>query len=149
MKRFLVLPLLAVAASAPADEPKLSTVRPEGKLELVATFDGPMPTGVTVSMQDQKSQLQNKAKAMQVLRSRLLKLEQDRQSSELSEARRDQVGGGGRSEKVRTYNFKENRVSDHRIDLTLYKLDKMLAGELDDVVDALVADERATQLQGS
>ena len=104
------------------------------------------PTGVTVSMQDQKSQLQNKAKAMQVLRSRLLKLEQDRQSSELSEARRDQVGGGGRSEKVRTYNFKENRVSDHRIGLTIYKLDKVLAGDLDEVSDALVHDEQTRRL---
>jgi len=104
------------------------------------------PTGVTVSMQDQKSQLQNKAKAMQVLRSRLLKLEQDRQSSELSEARRDQVGGGGRSEKIRTYNFKENRVSDHRIGLTIHKLDKVLAGELDDVSDALVHDEQTRRL---
>jgi peptide chain release factor 1 len=104
------------------------------------------PTGVTVSMQDQKSQLQNKAKAMQVLRSRLLKLEQDRQASELSEARRDQVGGGGRSEKVRTYNFKENRVSDHRIGLTVYKLDKVLAGELDEVSDALVHDEQTRRL---
>ncbi|CAN5758483.1 peptide chain release factor 1 [soil metagenome] len=104
------------------------------------------PTGVTVSMQDQKSQLQNKAKAMQVLASRLLKLEQDRQATELSEARRDQTGGGGRSEKVRTYNFKENRVSDHRIGLTIYKLDKVLAGELDDVSNALVQDEQTRRL---
>ena len=104
------------------------------------------PTGVTVSMQDQKSQIQNKAKAMQVLRSRLLKLEQDRQASELSDARRDQVGGGGRSEKVRTYNFKENRVSDHRIGLTIYKLDKVLGGELDEVSDALVQDEQTRRL---
>ena len=104
------------------------------------------PTGVTVSMQDQKSQLQNKAKALQVLASRLLKLEQDRQASEQSEARRDQVGAGGRSEKVRTYNFKENRVSDHRIGLTIYKLDKVLAGELDDVSDALVQDEQTRRL---
>ena len=88
----------------------------------------------------------NKAKAMQVLRSRLLKLEQDRQTSELSEARRDQVGGGGRSEKVRTYNFKENRVSDHRIGLTIYKLDKVLGGELDEVSDALVHDEQTRRL---
>jgi len=106
------------------------------------------PTGVTVSMQDQKSQLQNKAKAMRVLASRLLKLEQDRQAAELSEARRDQTGGGGRSEKVRTYNFKENRVSDHRIGLTIYKLDKVLAGELDDVSDALVQDEQTRRLTG-
>src|SRR5215217_6887015 len=106
------------------------------------------PTGVVVSMQDEKSQIQNRAKAMQVLRSRLLKAEQDRQAAEQSDQRRGQVGGGGRSEKIRTYNFKENRVSDHRVDLTLYKLDKVLAGELDDVVDALVQDERARQLQG-
>ncbi|MGE3620753.1 MAG: peptide chain release factor 1, partial [Acidimicrobiia bacterium] len=82
------------------------------------------PTGLVVSMQDEKSQLQNRAKALQVLRSRLLKLEQDRQAAEASAARRGQVGGGGRSEKIRTYNFKENRVTDHRIGLTLYKLDK-------------------------
>ncbi|HKY15044.1 MAG TPA: peptide chain release factor 1, partial [Microthrixaceae bacterium] len=96
------------------------------------------PSGLVVSMQDEKSQLQNKARAMQVLRSRLLKLEQDRQSAELSDARRAQIGGGGRSEKVRTYNFKENRVSDHRIGLTVYNLDKVLAGELDEISDALV-----------
>ena len=104
------------------------------------------PTGVTVSMQDQKSQLQNKAKAMIVLKSRLLKLEQDRQRDELSEARKDQVGGGGRSEKIRTYNFKENRVSDHRIGLTIYKLEKVLSGELDEVSDALVQDEQTRRL---
>ena len=108
-----------------------------------------LPTGVTVSMQDQKSQLQNKAKAMDVLRSRLLKLEQDRQASELSDARRDQVGGGGRSEKIRTYNAKENRVTDHRIGLTIYKLDKVLAGELDEVSDALVHDEQTRLLTES
>lgn len=107
------------------------------------------PTGVVVSMQDQKSQLQNRAKAMQVLRSRLLKLEQDKAAAEASSARRDQVGGGGRSEKVRTYNFKENRVSDHRIGLTLYKLDKVLAGELDDISDALVRDEQTRRLTES
>jgi peptide chain release factor 1 len=105
------------------------------------------PTGVVVAMQDEKSQIQNRAKALQVLRSRLLKLEQDRQSAELSAERRGQVGGGGRSEKIRTYNVKENRVTDHRIGLTLYKLDKVLAGELDEVVDALVADEQATRLK--
>ena len=104
------------------------------------------PTGVTVSMQDQKSQIQNKAKAMAVLASRLLKLEQDRAASEASDARRDQTGSGGRSEKIRTYNFKENRVSDHRIGLTIYKLDKVLAGDLDDVSDALVQDEQTRRL---
>ncbi|MEI7593475.1 MAG: peptide chain release factor 1 [Actinomycetes bacterium] len=107
-----------------------------------------LPTGVVVAMQDEKSQIQNRAKAMQVLRARLLKLEQDKQSAELSDARKGQVGGGGRSEKIRTYNFKENRLTDHRVPgLTIYKLDKVLAGELDDIVDALVADERSRQLQ--
>jgi len=106
------------------------------------------PTGTVVAMQDEKSQIQNRAKAMQVLRARLLKAEQDRQAAEQSEQRRGQVGGGGRSEKIRTYNFKENRLTDHRIGLTLYKLDKVLMGELDEVVDALVADERARQLRG-
>ena len=105
-----------------------------------------LPTGTVVSMQDEKSQTQNKAKALAVLRSRLLKAEQDRQANEASAARKDQVGGGGRSEKVRTYNFKENRVTDHRIGLTLYKLDKVLAGELDEISDALVADEQARRL---
>jgi len=104
------------------------------------------PTGLVVSMQDEKSQLQNKERALKVLRSRLLRMEQDRQAAELSDARRSQVGGGGRSEKIRTYNFKENRVSDHRIGLTLYQLERILAGELDDVSDALVADERTRQL---
>jgi peptide chain release factor 1 len=108
-----------------------------------------LPTGTVVAMQDEKSQIQNRAKALQVLRARLLKAEQDRQAAEQSEQRRGQVGGGGRSEKIRTYNFKENRVTDHRIGLTLYKLDKVLMGELDDLVDALVADERARQLAGA
>ena len=104
------------------------------------------PTGMVVSMQDEKSQLQNKEKALRVLRSRLLKAEQDARAAELSAARRDQVGGGGRSEKIRTYNFKENRVTDHRIGLTLYKLDKVLSGELDEVVESLQQDERQRQL---
>ena len=105
-----------------------------------------LPTGVVVAMQDEKSQLQNRAKAMQVLRARLLKLEQDRQASEASGQRRAQVGGGGRSEKIRTYNFKENRVSDHRIGLTVYNLDRVLSGELDEISDALVTDDRARRL---
>ena len=108
-----------------------------------------LPTGVKVEMQDEKSQIQNRAKALQVLRARLLKAEQDRQAAEQSEQRRGQVGGGGRSEKIRTYNFKDNRVTDHRIGLTLYKLDKVLMGEVDELVDALVADERARQLAGA
>ena len=104
------------------------------------------PTGTVVSMQDEKSQLQNREKALRVLRARVLQQQQDAQAAELSAARRDQVGGGGRSEKIRTYNFKENRLTYHRIGLTLYKLDKVLAGDLDDVVDAMLADERQRQL---
>jgi peptide chain release factor 1 len=105
-----------------------------------------LPTGVVVSMQDQKSQLQNKVKALQVLRARLLQLEQDRAAAEASDARRSQTGGGGRSEKIRTYNFKENRVTDHRIGLTVYKLDRVLAGDLEEISDALVADDQARRL---
>jgi peptide chain release factor 1 len=107
-----------------------------------------LPTGVVVAMQDEKSQIQNRAKAMVVLRARLLKAEQDRQAASLSETRRSQIGGGGRSEKIRTYNFKENRITDHRIGLTLHKLDRVLLGDLDEIVDALSADERAKQLSG-
>ena len=106
------------------------------------------PTGIVVAMQDEKSQIQNRAKALVVLRSRLLKAEQDRQSAELSEQRRGQVGGGGRSEKIRTYNYKENRISDHRIGFTSYNLDKVLQGDLGELVDALRQDERARQLAG-
>jgi peptide chain release factor 1 len=108
-----------------------------------------LPTGTAVSMQDEKSQLQNKAKALRLLRSRLLQMEQERAAAEQSELRRGQVGGGDRSEKIRTYNFKENRVTDHRIGLTIHKLDRVLAGELDDVNDALVAEERRRQLEAT
>jgi peptide chain release factor 1 len=106
------------------------------------------PTGLVVSCQDEKSQLQNKDKAMRILRARLLQLEQERHLGEVSAARREQVKSGGRSEKIRTYNFKDNRVTDHRIGLTLHALDRVLDGELDAVVDALAADERARQLGG-
>jgi peptide chain release factor 1 len=84
---------------------------------------------------------------MIVLRSRLLKAEQDRQAAEVSAQRRSQVGGGGRSEKIRTYNYKENRVTDHRIKLTLHKLDRVLMGDLDELTDALMADKRGRQLE--
>ncbi len=106
------------------------------------------PTGVTVAMQDERSQLQNKAKAMLVLRARMLKLAQDEHESAMSVERKAQVGGGGRGEKIRTYNFKENRLTDHRIGFTIYRLHEVLAGDLDAVVDALGADERARQLSG-
>jgi peptide chain release factor 1 len=105
-----------------------------------------LPTGIVVAMQDEKSQIQNRAKAMTVLRARLLKAEQDRQAAELAAARKSQVGGGGRSEKIRTYNYKENRVTDHRIGLTVHKLDQVLSGDLDEFAEALMADKRARQL---
>jgi len=107
------------------------------------------PTGLVVTCQDEKSQLQNKDKALRILRSRLLRLEQERQEVELSSARRSQVKGGGRSEKIRTYNYKENRVTDHRIGLTLHSLDQVLAGQLDQLVDGLAAAERSRQLAGA
>ena len=108
-----------------------------------------IPTGTVVAMQDEKSQIQNRAKAMVVLRSRLLKAEQDRQAAEISAQRRGQVGSGSRTDKIRTYNFKENRVTDHRINLTLYKLDQVLAGDLTEITDALMADKRSRQLEGA
>ena len=104
------------------------------------------PTGVVVSMQDERSQLQNKARAMLVLRARLFELAERERNAELSAERRSQVGGGGRSEKVRTYNFKENRVTDHRIGFTVYRLSAILGGDLQVVIDALQADERARLL---
>jgi peptide chain release factor 1 len=107
------------------------------------------PSGIVVACQDEKSQLQNKDKAMRILRARLLQAEQQRQADEQSSARRAQVGGGGRSEKIRTYNFKENRVSDHRVGLTIHKLDQVLAGDLDQLLDALVEADRAAQLAGA
>jgi peptide chain release factor 1 len=108
-----------------------------------------LPTGIVVSMQDEKSQIQNRVKALVVLRSRLLKAAQDAQAAELGDLKRSQLGTGGRSEKIRTYNFKENRVTDHRINLTTYTLDAVLAGELDTYIDALLADQRARQLAES
>jgi peptide chain release factor 1 len=104
------------------------------------------PTGIVVAMQDERSQLQNKARAMQVLRARLFeRAERERRDAQSAE-RRAQTGGGGRGEKIRTYNVKENRVTDHRIGFTIYRLADVLAGDLQPVVDALAADERARLL---
>lgn len=98
-----------------------------------------LPTGTAVSMQDEKSQLQNRAKAMAILRARLLQAERERQAAERGELRRGQIGSGDRSEKIRTYNFPQDRVTDHRIGLTLRNLDGILDGDLDRLVDALQA----------
>lgn len=104
-----------------------------------------IPTGIVVTSSE-KSQHQNRAKAMQVLRSRLFDMERQRADSERSADRKSQVGSGDRSERIRTYNFPQGRITDHRINLTLYKLDRMMEGEIDEVVDALLADHQASQL---
>jgi peptide chain release factor 1 len=104
------------------------------------------PTGIVVSVQEERSQMQNREKAMRYLRSRLLQLEQERQQQEEAEARRSQVGTGERAEKIRTYNFPENRVTDHRVGLKLHRLTEVLQGDLDDFIDALTNRERADQL---
>jgi peptide chain release factor 1 len=105
-----------------------------------------MPSGIVVSMQDEKSQLQNKEKAMRVLRARLYERELERQRAELDATRRSQIGSGERAEKIRTYNFPENRVTDHRIKLTQHQLDRVLQGELDQFTDALAAEDRRRAL---
>lgn len=105
------------------------------------------PTGLVVECQDERSQYKNKDKAMKVLKSRLLKMEQDKQNEAIASDRRSQVGSGDRSEKIRTYNFPQSRVTDHRIGLTLYKLDEIMNGSLDEIIDALVTAQRAEQLK--
>ena len=106
-----------------------------------------LPTGLVVSQQDEKSQHKNKAKAMQVLRARLYEQERQRKDAERAANRKGQVGSGDRSERIRTYNFPQGRVTDHRINLTLHKLDKVIAGEsLDDVIDPLIAEDQAQRL---
>ena len=104
-----------------------------------------LPTGLVVTSSE-KSQHQNRAKAMQVLRSRLYDIERQRADSERSADRKSQVGSGDRSERIRTYNFPQGRLTDHRINLTLYSLDRIIAGEMGDVVDALIADHQAAEL---
>lgn len=106
-----------------------------------------LPTNIVVTCQDERSQYKNKAKAMKVLRTRLYELAVSQQESALSAERRNQVGTGDRSEKIRTYNFPQNRVTDHRINLSLYKLESILNGELDELIDALIAHFQAEQLK--
>lgn len=105
-----------------------------------------IPSGIVISCQDEKSQLKNKDKALKVLRSRLYEMEIEKQHDAESEARRSQVGTGDRSEKIRTYNFPQGRVTDHRIKLTLHKLDAILNGDLDEVIDSLIAADQAAKL---
>ena len=105
-----------------------------------------IPTGLVVTSQDEKSQLKNKNQAMRILRSRLLKARQDEAAAERAKDRKEQVGSGERSDKIRTYNYKDNRVSDHRINLTIKRLDQVLDGDLEDFVTALIADHETTRL---
>lgn len=106
-----------------------------------------VPTGVVVAMQDEKSQIKNKEKAMRVLRARVLELEQEKQHAELAETRRSQVGTGDRSERIRTYNFPQGRITDHRIGLTVHNLPGVLDGDIDEIVDALVTSSQLESLQ--
>ena len=105
-----------------------------------------LPTGLAVQCQDERSQLQNRTRALSILRARLYDLEYQRQHSEVDEARRKQVGSGERSEKIRTYNFPQGRVTDHRIGMSIYRLESVLAGDLDPFIDELIADDQAARL---
>ncbi len=107
-----------------------------------------VPTGIVVAMQDERSQLQNREKAMRVLRARIYEAERERQAAEQAAARSAQVGTGARAEKIRTYNFPENRVTDHRIKLTTHRLDQVLQGDLEDYTDALTSAEQRRALEG-
>jgi peptide chain release factor 1 len=106
-----------------------------------------VPTGIVVSMQDERSQLQNRERAMRILRARLYEAERERQEAEMTDARRAQVGTGERAEKIRTYNYAEGRVTDHRIKLTLHRLDQILEGDLADFTEALAAEDRRRALE--
>jgi peptide chain release factor 1 len=106
-----------------------------------------IPTGVVVSQQDEKSQIKNRQKAMKVLRSRLYEMEMRKQQEAIAKERRGQVGTGERSEKIRTYNFKENRITDHRVNFTMHQLQDALEGDLDVLIDQMVAHEQAEQLR--
>jgi peptide chain release factor 1 len=106
-----------------------------------------VPTGTVVSMQDERSQHKNRAKALRVLRSRLYEARRQEEAQARGDLRRAQVGSGDRSERIRTYNFPENRLSDHRIGLTLYKLDAIMLGDLDDVIAALLDHEKQQRLR--
>ena len=155
----------ATVAVMPEADPVEVEIKPEDLEIKTSTSTGPggqsvnttysairmthKPTGLVVSMQDEKSQLQNREKALRVLRARLYDLKLAEQQAAIGAERRSMVGTGGRSEKIRTYNFKESRVTDHRIKLTLHKLDQVMAGDLDELVSALIGAERAAQLGDS
>jgi peptide chain release factor 1 len=153
----------ATVAVMPEADPVEIEIKPEDLEIKTSTSTGPggqsvnttysairmthKPTGLVVSMQDEKSQLQNREKALRVLRARLYDLKLAEQQAAIGAERRSMIGTGGRSEKIRTYNFKENRVTDHRIKLTLHKLDQVIAGDLDELNAALVAADQAARLE--
>ncbi len=155
----------ATVAVMPEADPVEVELKPEDLKITASTSTGPggqsvnttysairithLSTGLVVSIQDEKSQLQNKEKAMRVLRARLYEMKLAEQQEAIGTQRRGMVRTGNRSEKIRTYNFKENRVTDHRINLTLHKLDRVINGDLDELVNALIAAERAAQLSGA
>ncbi len=107
-----------------------------------------LPTGIVVSCQDEKSQFKNKDKAMKILRSRIYEAMEAKRHSEIADARKSQIGSGDRSERIRTYNFPQSRVTDHRINLTLYKLEQILNGTLDELIDALITADQASKMSG-
>jgi len=108
-----------------------------------------LPTGIMASCQDERSQIRNRMKAMAVLRARLLDMEQRKQSESIDKERRMQVGSGQRAEKIRTYNFPQNRVTDHRINLSFHDLQQILEGELDEIIEALISKEQVEQLEAA
>jgi peptide chain release factor 1 len=108
-----------------------------------------LPTGIVVQCQDERSQLKNKTKALMILKSRLLQIREEEQAAQISDSRRSQVGGGDRSEKIRTYNFQQDRVTDHRVGLTRHNLQAFLDGEIDDVIDAVATADQAQRLEES
>jgi peptide chain release factor 1 len=104
------------------------------------------PTGIVVTCQDERSQHKNRDKAFKILRSKLYEIARDEQDQEVAQERKNQVGTGDRSERIRTYNYPQGRVTDHRINLTLYKLESVLDGNLDDIIDALITDDQTKKL---
>ncbi len=138
-KRVTICPVTSTWMVSPAQYLQLSTTDSAVRITHI-------PTGLVVTSQDEKSQLKNKNQAMRILRARLLKAEQEKAAAERAKDRKEQVGSGERSDKIRTYNYKDNRVSDHRINLTLKKLDQVLDGDLDQFVDALIADNESRRL---
>ena len=106
-----------------------------------------VPTGLVVTCQDEKSQIKNREKAFKVLAARLYDMKMQEQNKEISDQRKSMVGSGDRSERIRTYNYPQGRVSDHRVGLTIYKLDQFMDGDMDEIIDALITEDQASKMQ--